>query len=102
MKYSGIVGLTHRLSSPDERQDLPGARPRLFFAPEQIGKRAKEWGPGGIDQRFGAAWSGFAPKLDQWLRVTESRGPNMVKQVYLDTPNGKVSPREGHILSLGS
>jgi uncharacterized protein DUF2855 len=102
MKYSGIIGLTHRLSSPDERQDLPGARPRFFFAPDQIRKHAKEWGPGGIDQRFGAAWSGFAPVLSKWLKVTESRGPDSVKKVYLDTLNGHVSPEEGHILSLAS
>ena len=55
-----------------------------------------------MDQRFGAAWSGFAPKLDKWLTVTESRGPEAVKKVYLDTLNGHVSPNEGHILSLGA
>ena len=66
MKYSGRIGLTHRSSSPDE-PELPGAKPTWFFAPDQIRKRAKEWGPGGIDTRFGAAWSGFAPKLDQWI-----------------------------------
>jgi hypothetical protein len=40
MKYSGIIGLTHRLSSPDEKFELPGAKPRFFFAPDQIRKRA--------------------------------------------------------------
>src|SRR5438046_912667 len=45
MKYSGIIGLTHRKSSPDEpAQALPGAKPQFFFAPDQIRKRAKEWG----------------------------------------------------------
>jgi hypothetical protein len=34
--------------------------------------------------------------------VTESRGPDSVKKVYLDTLNGHVSPEEGHILSLAS
>jgi Protein of unknown function (DUF2855) len=101
MRYSGRVGLTHRSTEPNE-PELPGAKPSWFFAPDQIRKRAKEWGPGGIDQRFGAAWSGFAPKLDQWLKVTKSRGPDAVKQVYLNTLNGHVSPDEGHILSLGS
>ena len=100
-KYSGRVGLTHRSSEPNE-PELPGAKPSWFFAPDQIRKRAKEWGPGGIDQRFGAAWSHFAPKLDHWLKVTEGRGADAVKQVYLDTLNGRVSPDEGHILSLGS
>src|SRR2546430_5096680 len=99
MKYSGRIGLTHRSSSPDE-PELPGARPTWFFAPEQIRKRAKEWGPGGIDTRFNAAWAGFAPMLDQWLKVVVGRGPDDVKQVYLDTLNGRVPPDRGHILSL--
>jgi hypothetical protein len=102
MRYSGIIGLTHRLSSPDERQNLPGARPQLFFAPDHIRKRAKEWGPGGVETRFAAAWSAFTPNLDRWLKITESRGPAAVKQVYLDTLNGHVPPQEGHILSLVS
>ena len=99
MKYSGRIGLTHRNSSPDE-PELPGAKPTWFFAPDQIRKRAKEWGPGGIDMRFGAAWSGFAPMLDRWLKVVEGRGPTAVKQAYLDTLNGRVPPDQGHILSL--
>jgi hypothetical protein len=100
MKYSGRIGLTHRASSPDEPA-LPGAKPSWFSAPDQIRKRAKEWGPGGINTRFGPAWSGFAPMLDGWLEVVEGRGPDAVKQVYLDTLNGRVSPEQGHILALG-
>jgi hypothetical protein len=99
IKYSGRVGLTHRSSALDE-PELPGAKPAWFFAPDQIRKRAKEWGPGGIDKRFGAAWSTFAPMLDRWLTVTEGRGPAAVRQTYLDTLNGRVAPDQGHILSL--
>ena len=99
MKYSGRIGLTHRGTSPDE-PPLPGAKPVWFFAPDQIRKRAKEWGPGGIESRFGSAWSGFAPMLDSWLNVIEGKGPATVKQIYLDTLNGRVPPDQGHILSL--
>ena len=99
MKYSGRIGLTHRSSSLDE-PELPGAKPTWFSAPDQIRIRAKEWGPGGIDTRFSAAWSGFAPMLDRWLRVIEGHGPAAVKQVYLDTLAGRVPPDQGHILSL--
>jgi hypothetical protein len=101
MKYSGRIGLTHRSSSPDE-PPLPGAKPTWFFAPDQIRKRAKEWGPGGIDSRFSTAWAGFAPMLDGWLKVTEGRGPAAVQQVYLDTLGGRVPPDQGHILSLAT
>ena len=101
MKYSGIVGLTHRKSSPDEpAQALPGAKPQFFFAPDQIRKRAKEWGREGFDMRFGAAWSGFVPMLDQWVKMNEGRGPVAVQRAYLDTLNGRVPPDQGLILSL--
>jgi Protein of unknown function (DUF2855) len=99
MKYSGRIGLTHRASSPDEPL-LPGAKPTMFFAPDQIRKRAKEWGPGEIEKRFGAAWAGFAPNLDKWLTIVEGRGPEAVQRVYLDTLTGRIPPDQGHMLSL--
>jgi len=99
MACSVRVGLTHRATDADEGV-LPGAKPRWFFAPDHIRKRAKDWGPGGIEQRFGAAWSGFAPMLERCLRVVESRGPDAVRQVYLDTLKGRIPPEQGHMLSL--
>jgi hypothetical protein len=101
MKYSGRIGLTHRGSSEDE-PPLPGAKPQWFFAPDQIRKRAKEWGPGGIDARFSAAWAAFAPKLQLWLNVVEGRGPAAVRAVYLDTLAGRIPPDQGHMLSLSA
>jgi hypothetical protein len=99
MKYSAQIGLTHRKSDADE-PELPGAKPKWFFAPDQIRKRAKEWGPGGVDARFSAAWAEFAPTLGGWLKVTESRGADAVRQVYLDTLAGRIPPDQGHMLSL--
>ncbi len=99
LKYSGRIGLTHHSDLVDEA-DLPGAKPKWFFAPDQIRKRAKDWGRGGVDQRFSAAWSGLVPKLQRWLTVTESRGQVALEQIYLDTLNGRVPPDQGHILSL--
>jgi uncharacterized protein DUF2855 len=99
MKYSGRIGLTHR-SSSDQEPELPGATPSRFFAPDQIRKRAREWGPGGIEARLSAAWSTFAPNLHQWLSVIEGRGPAAVEQVYVDTLAGRIPPQQGHMLSL--
>jgi Protein of unknown function (DUF2855) len=99
LTYSARIGLTHQTIASDE-PDLPGARPVTFFAPDQIRKRAREWGPGGIDARFGVAWSGLLPKLERWIQIAESRGPGAVKQVYSDTLGGRVPPHQGHMLSL--
>ena len=99
MVCSVRVGLTHRTTDADEGP-LPGAKPRWFFAPDHIRKRAKEWGPGGIEQSFGAAWTGFVPLLEKCLTVVESRGPEAVRRVYLDTLKGRIPPEQGHMLSL--
>src|SRR5262249_31963069 len=99
MTYSGRIGLTHRSTTAHE-PELPGAKPTWFFAPDQIRKRAREWGPGGVDKRFAPAWSDFAPTLDRWLTIVEGRGGDAVKQVYLDTLQGRIPPDQGHMLSL--
>jgi len=99
LQYSGRIGLTHQSKSGDE-PDLPGASPSWFFAPDHMRRRAKQWGPGGIEQRFGIAWSTLAPKLERWISVIEGRGPAAVRQVYLDTLGGRVPPQQGHIVSL--
>nr|WP_041757152.1 DUF2855 family protein [Bradyrhizobium sp. ORS 278] len=97
--YSGRVGLTHQDGS-DDAAPLPGAQPTWFFAPDQIRKRAKEWGPGGLETRLGTAWRDFAPRLDGWLTITDGRGPKAVQRVYLDTLLGRVPPNQGHMLSM--
>ena len=99
IRYSARVGMTHQDGDSDA-SDLPGPRPVWFFAPDQIRKRAKEWGPGGIERRLGTAWQSFAPKLDQWLTIVESRGPDAVQRVYLDTLQGRIPADQGHMLSM--
>lgn len=98
MKYSARIGLTHQSLTLDE--PLPGAAPETFFAPDQIRKRAREWGPGGIEKRLSAAWSGFTPMLQRCLTVTEGRGPEAVARTYRDTLAGRIPPDQGRMLSL--
>ncbi len=97
--YSGRIGLTHQDAAP-EPDSLPGAKPLWFFAPDQIRKRVKEWGSGGLEQRISAVWPGVTALLEQSLTIVESRGKAAVEQVYLDTLNGRASPEQGHILSV--
>jgi hypothetical protein len=99
MKHSARIGLTHRASEANE-PTMPGARPQWFFAPDQMRKRAGDWGPGGVDTHFSDAWAGFAPTLERWMRIVDGRGPEAVRQVYLDTLHGRIPPDQGHMLSL--
>ena len=79
---------------------LPGPKPQFFFAPAQIVKRSKDWGPQGLSQRIGAAWTKFCDASDAWLHVVRSSGRDALERVYQDTLAGRTHPADGHILSL--
>lgn len=99
MTYSCQVGAAHwdQASAP---QDLPGAKPTLFFAPTQLQKRTQEWGSGQLQQRIAAAWSAFIDLADGSLAVVAQSGPQAIESVYRATLAGKASPDKGYILSF--
>jgi NADPH:quinone reductase-like Zn-dependent oxidoreductase len=99
MKYSCRVGATH-WDAEDLATDLPGAKPEFFFAPGQIQKRVKEWGPGGFQQRIGASWSRFRDASRSWLEVIRGQGREDLEKTYTDTLEGRTHPNQGHVLSL--
>lgn len=97
--HSSRVGLTHQ-QAVTEDDALPGAAPTWFFAPDRIRKRVRDWGGAGFEARFAAIWPGTAALLDRALTIRESAGPTAVERVYRDTLAGRISPRDGHILTL--
>ena len=99
VKHSCIVGATHWERRARDGE-LPGAQPTFFFAPTQLQKRTREWGPGGLQQRYGAAWSSFLAFTEPRIRVVHGRGRAAVERVYLGTLEGRARPDEGHVLSL--
>lgn len=84
------------------RMELPGARPRFFFAPDQMVKRHRDWGPGGFEQRFGEAWQSVLGPASTWLAIVEERGPDAVERRYRETLEGRVPPSQGLVLSLAA
>jgi hypothetical protein len=99
VKYSCAVGVTH-WDQFQASMELPGARPIFFFAPAQIKKRSADWGPGGFQERFAAAWRQFMEPVSGWMRVIHGRGPADVERVYLEMVDGHAKPDEGQVLSL--
>ncbi len=100
MKYSCSVGATHWDATGGGGTDLPGAKPEFFFAPGQIAKRSKDWGPAGLQQRMGAAWTAFRDSTDAWLVVKRGYGRDAVERVFQQTLEAKTSPAEGQVISL--
>jgi hypothetical protein len=101
--HSAVVGATHHAADPDPTggEDLPGAPPAFFFAPDQLRKRAADWGPGGIEARHTEAWTRFAPVATGWVDVTVGQGPDGLAAAWHDVLAGSTAPRTGHVVALG-
>lgn len=99
LKYSCAVGGTH-WDAGGPAEDLPGPRATLFFAPDHVVRRNKEWGPPEFQARVDAAWRQFIDAANSWIHVVQGRGRADVERVYLETLDGKVKPDEGHVLSM--
>jgi NADPH:quinone reductase-like Zn-dependent oxidoreductase len=99
LKFDCAIGATH-WSAARSSEALPGPKPEFFFAPAQIVKRSKEWGPQGLSQRIAAAWTKYCDASDAWLHVVRSSGREAAGRVYQETLAGRTHPADGHILSL--
>jgi hypothetical protein len=101
LAHSCSVGATHwenaRMSG---NQPLPGPKPAMFFAPSQIQKRAKEWGPAGMAERTAAAWKPFVEVAQGWIDVHRAAGPEAVASAYREVLENRAEPSTGLILAL--
>jgi hypothetical protein len=87
------VGLTHQ--TPNAM--LAGT---VFFAPDQMRKRAADWGRAGLDERFGEAWRRFASTVEDWVDVVVSHGPEGLREAWLDVLGGRTPPRSGLVIAV--
>ncbi len=99
IKYGCGVGMTH-WDKGGSAESLPGPRPQMFFAPAQIEKRRKDWGPGIVEAKIAEAVDRLARESASWLDVVISEGPEAVARVYADTVRGDISPQTGQILKF--
>ena len=99
LKHSAAVGTSHwdKFSPPGE---LPGPKPKFFFAPAQIAKRREDWGPGVIEKRITEAWKRIASDARDWLDLKVHEGLPAAERVYQDLAQGRADPRDGHVIRL--
>jgi hypothetical protein len=103
--HSMAVGVTHweELGSGElagSAGELPGPRPAFFFAPSRVGKRAKDWGRAGLEQRVADGWHPFCEWTGGWLEAIRDEGFEGLRSAYLDVLEGRVEPRTAHVISL--
>lgn len=100
LTHSMLVGATHWDLPRAPDAELPGPTPSFFFAPDQIGKRTKEWGRAGLDDRATEAWRHFAEFSDGWIQIRHGSGSDAVQSAYLELVEGRSDPAVGYVLSL--
>jgi len=98
LKFSSLVGGSHWDQQGMEK-GMPGAKPILFFAPDQIRKRNSDWGPHGVMERFVGSWQAFLEPLRGWIEVRHGQGDEAIKSAYLETLAGKIKPNQGLVLA---
>jgi hypothetical protein len=101
LQHSCQVGATH-WEQVGAAAGLPGPRPTLFFAPDQIQRRVAEWGAAGYEERVDAAYEAFAASARNWMDVAVYRGPASVADVYLEVLEGRIPPSMAAIIAIGA
>ena len=98
--HDAAVGVTHHDQLASNADEMPGVKPTFFFAPDRIRKRGSDWGTPELERKVAEAWHPFAEWSQGWLRV-EPIGAGDIEKTYTDLVDGKIDPREGHVVSLG-
>lgn len=107
LTYSCSVGGTHH-AALGSGGDLPGPKPRLFFAPTQLQKRSaappQGLGRAGLLAQIDGAWTAFiscaTASAAPWLTIETRRGAAAMRAAYLETLHGRSDASRGLILSF--
>ncbi|MFK7876253.1 MAG: DUF2855 family protein [Paracoccaceae bacterium] len=99
LRHSCAVGTSH-WDKFQPKQDLAGPKPQFFFAPDQMVKRRKDWGPDVIERQIRDAWKGIAAQAETWLDVKTHDGLEAALPVYDSLARGQANPRDGHVIVL--
>ena len=103
LAYSMTVGATHWEDlGAGGGAELPGPEPAIFFAPDRVEKRSKDWGAAALVERVAEAWHGFTEWVDGWLEVEQDSGFEAVQSSYLQVLEGDVAPDTAHVISVRS
>lgn len=96
LKQSITVGITHWEALGGPRPTV-GPTPTMFFAPDRIRQRMKDWGPEEMSARFAAVLKGFIADAP-WLTLKHHIGPDALQALYAEVVAGRMRPDEGHIV----
>jgi hypothetical protein len=99
MVESCVVGATH-WEQGGTLGELPGAKPKFFFAPAHIDKRNKDWGPGVVMTKAMMASADLAKDISSAMTIEWTHDAISLETLWLSLLDNKVSPQRGHMVCL--
>lgn len=103
LRHSCLIGASH-VDKVGGTSGLPGPKPTFLFVPDQVAKRAREWGFGGLMQRMAEDWRAFLLKATDpahpWILVAHHQGGAAAQAAYASVLQGRGDARTGHMLSF--
>lgn len=97
--YNCMVGKSHWDGAPPKTPTL-GAPAVMFFAPDRIKQRLKDWGGEIFAKNLAARWLPFCDSAQDWLTLEESHDVTDVLKTYKDFLNGDVGPSKGYLFKI--
>jgi hypothetical protein len=93
------VGLTHWDESHSD-EGINSQRSEFFFAPGQIQKRIRDWGPKVFEQKTQSFMFETTLKCREWLKLNNIDNINGLSDVYKQVCDGHIPPDEGLIIQM--
>jgi len=97
--YNCMVGKSHWDGAPPTTPKL-GAPAVMFFAPDRIKQRLKDWGGETFAKNLAARWLPFCDSAQDWLEIKESHEVTELLKTYKDFLNGDVGPSKGYLFKI--
>jgi len=99
MLESAMVGASH-WDKRGRAGELPGAKPTFFFAPAQIEKRDKDWGPGVAWQKAMQAGVKVSAAIKNEITIEWLTGTDELAEIWEQMLDNKIPPSRGLMVSL--
>ena len=97
--YNCMVGKSHWDGAPPKSPTL-GAPAVMFFAPDRIKQRLKDWGGETFAKNLAARWLPFCDSAQNWLTLEESHEVTDLLKTYKDFLKGDVGPSKGYLFKI--
>lgn len=98
-KYCINVGITHwKHAGPGD--DILKERSEFFFAPTQLQKLLKEWGPKVFAEKSSTFFKGSANKISNWLSFEKIDGLEGLAEIHPQVCKGTLAANKGLIVEM--